>query len=127
MALSSNHGSFPTRVAELERALEQAETKLRGPELERARALVAALMDVHRATFEDLERVVGKEELTRIAEQEPSIAWALACHGIASAPLEGSVAEAEARTEAKERSARPKEPVLLPAERLVRREREPAA
>ena len=91
---------FVQKVAELEQALARVESSMHGAELERARALVAALLEVHRVALLDLRRVLGDTELSRIAAVEPSLAWLLACHEISSAELERALAVAEAKKRA---------------------------
>jgi hypothetical protein len=117
---------FPSKVAELERALALVEGSLTGAQLERARALVAALLDVHRSGLEDLQRLLGAAELARAARTEPSVAWLLACHDISSAELDGAVAAAELKHSsavAKNGSTS----AFVPVGRLLRRQGEPAA
>ena len=88
--------SFASKVGELERALALVESSLGGAELARVRALVTAVLEVHRVALQDVRRVVGDAELGRAAAAEPSVAWVLACHDIDASVLERAVSAAEA-------------------------------
>jgi hypothetical protein len=114
-------GGFVSKVSELERALALVESSLRGAELERARALVAAVLEVHRTALHDLRRVVGDAELGRAAAAEPSLAWLLACHDIDATELERAVAAAEAKHSRDEAARVEKATAFVPISRLVRR------
>jgi hypothetical protein len=116
---------FAGKVAELERALALVESSLTGAERERARALVAALLEVHRAGLEDLRRLLGDAELGRAAGREPSVAWLLACHEINTAELERAIAVAQLK-EAEGAVRRASSSAFVPVERLLRRQGEPA-
>lgn len=117
---------FVQKVAELEQALARVESSMHGAELERARALVAALLEVHRVALLDLRRVLGDTELSRIAAVEPSLAWLLACHEISSAELERALAVAEAKKARAEAAPSPNSG-FVPITRLTRNRGNPAA
>jgi hypothetical protein len=119
--------AFASQVAELERALALVEASVRGSELERARALVAALLEVHRSALLDLRRVLGDAELGRAAAAEPSVAWLLACHDIMPEELARAVAAAEAKQARREQHSEAAQPAFVPVARLLRRAGEPAA
>ena len=119
-------GGFAGKVSELERALALVEGSQQGAELQRTRALVAALLEVHRAGLEDLRQLVGDAEIGRAAQREPSVAWLLACHDIHSAALERALAEAE-RKQASAAEKTASSSAFVPVERLLRRQGEPAA
>ena len=117
---------FASKVAELERALALAESSLTGAELERTRALTAALLEVHRVGLVELRRLLGDAELGRAARSEPAVAWLLACHDIDATELERALKVAEAKqVEAAERNGPSSS--FVPVTRLVRRQGEPAA
>jgi hypothetical protein len=118
--------AFASQVAELERALALVESSLEGAPLERTRALVAAVLEVHRSALLDLQRALGDAELGRAAAAEPSVAWLLACHELETETLGRAVAAAEAKAaRLLEKKARA-EPAFVPISRLVRRVGEPA-
>lgn len=111
---------FASRVSELESTLAVVESSLHGAELSRARALVAALLEVHRVALRDLRRVVGDAELGRAAAAEPSVAWLLACHDIDATELERAVSAAEAKQARLEAQTTAKAESFVPVERLLR-------
>ena len=115
--------SFVSQVAELEQALERVESSLHGAELQRTRALVAALLEVHRLALLDLRRVVGEAELLRAAAAEPSLAWLLACHDIDSEGLARAVASAEEK-QARKARASSDDGGFVPVARLLRKQGE---
>jgi hypothetical protein len=116
--------SFASKVSELESALALVESSLRGAELARVRALVSALLEVHRLALQDVRRVVGDAELGRAAAAEPSVAWVLACHDIDASVLERAVSSAEAKQARAEQSAAPA-PSFIPISRLLKRQGAP--
>ncbi len=118
---------FVANVSELESALAVVESSLRGAELSRARALVAAVLEVHRVALQDLRRVVGDAELARAAAREPSVAWLLACHDIDATELERAVGAAEAKQARADEVAAAKAESFVPISRLLRRESEPTS
>jgi hypothetical protein len=124
-------GGFVSKVTELERTLAVVESSLRGAELERARALVAAVLEVHRVALQDLRRLIGDAELGRVAAAEPSLAWLLACHDVDESELTRAVAAAElkqSRIEAEKAEKAEKEAGFVPVARLLKRgAAEPAA
>ncbi|HXK20515.1 MAG TPA: hypothetical protein VNG33_22045 [Polyangiaceae bacterium] len=113
--------SFASKVGELERALALVESSLGGAELARVRALVTAVLEVHRVALQDVRRVVGDAELGRAAAAEPSVAWVLACHDIDASVLERAVSAAEAKQARNEEQKSPAEG-FVPVARLLRRE-----
>jgi hypothetical protein len=117
--------AFASKVLELERALALVEGSLTGAELARTRALVAALLEVHRVGLEELRRLLGDTELSRAARLEPAVAWLLACHDIDATELERVVSAAEAQQAQLARQSAPS--AFVPVARLLRRQGEPAA
>ncbi|HEY4159510.1 MAG TPA: hypothetical protein VGM29_15480 [Polyangiaceae bacterium] len=120
---------FPSKIAELEQALERVEHVLRGPELELVRELLGTVLEVHKLALEDLRSNLGEPALVAAATAEPSIAWVLAYHGVSAEVLERALQTAAQREQERRERAQPsreQEAALIPIVQLLRRGAEPA-
>src|SRR6478609_9677328 len=86
---------FASKVAELERELARVESTFHGTDLERARTLIAAVLEIHRIALVDLRAQLGESVLFEAATQQTSVAWLLACHDIDDGELESAYVSAE--------------------------------
>jgi hypothetical protein len=87
--------SFAQKLGRVERAVGEVERLLQGEGLEAARALVTAVLEVHREALEELVLAAGgPEKLTAALEGRPKVAWLFGLHGMSPSPLEGRAHEA---------------------------------
>ncbi|HEX6273538.1 MAG TPA: hypothetical protein VFZ53_10865 [Polyangiaceae bacterium] len=86
---------FSKKLARIDRAVATVERLVEGEGLEAARALVSAVLDVHKDALEELVRAMeGSDEGFVALACRPRIAWLLGLHGINPDPLEGRAREA---------------------------------
>lgn len=90
------HDRFSSNLARVEQAVKDVERLLRGEGLEAARALVSALLEVHREALEDLFHASESQrtEACRKILCRPKVAWLLGLHGVNPEPLAGRAREA---------------------------------
>jgi hypothetical protein len=86
---------FSKKLARVDRAVADVERVLDGERLEAARALVSAVLDVHKDALEELVHALETSGDGFVALAcRPRIAWLLGLHGINPDPLEGRAREA---------------------------------
>jgi hypothetical protein len=80
---------FDQKLHELEHSVAEVERRLTGDGLEAARALVSAVLAVHRDALEDFVEASCGADPARLASlaNRPKIAWLLGLHGLNREPL----------------------------------------
>jgi hypothetical protein len=81
---------FSSNLARVEQAVKDVERLLKGEGLEAARALVSALLEVHREALEELFQASSgpRTEACRRVISRPKVAWLLGLHGVNPEPLD---------------------------------------